>query len=106
MRNVIGRFLGVSIVALLLSSCSTEISADGKTYVIGLVNILDTKPTVASPPHTGLSTAVTSFGLTIYRTPYDLGVFLGYGENEVVALTENACVLRPVEAQRPAKRAI
>ena len=88
----------VTILLLALAGCSaTYTGADGRTHVIGLVDI------AIAPTHgsalAGDIVEVTTIGLALASTPREVSLALGYSRTTTAAFRDNVLALGPFDSR-------
>ena len=77
---------------LALTGCAhSYVDADGNTHIAGLVHVVVPKSADAREVR-GESIRVKSFGLTVLANPLRTNITLGYSDDTMVVVRNNACV--------------
>ena len=82
----------LALMTALVESCAfTYVDDQGATHVLGLVN-MKIAPPITTAYTVAESVQIQSVGLSIYSTPINRGLALGYNREHLASVHDNAAV--------------
>jgi hypothetical protein len=86
------RSICVALLSVLVESCAfTYVDDQGAKHVLGLVN-MKIEPLVTADHTVAESVQIQSVGVSIYSTPINRGLALGYNRENLTTVHDNAVV--------------
>lgn len=91
---LIGRIICWSVLVAALSSCAVSyVDSRGAKHVVGLVK-LTIEPEENWEKVAGESVSVQSVGVSVYSTPLNSGVVIGYNREILTAVRNDSTILK------------
>lgn len=89
------RLIGLIILGVNLSACALHyVDSEGVVHVMGLVN-MSIPTTTTNGNNIAESVQIQTVGVSLYSTPINSGMVIGYGKEQLTTVHNNAILGEP-----------